>query len=79
MSQKKICLRQVLADNMRRLRAERSLSQEEFADQCGLHRTYISDVERCTRNISIDNIERIAEAFEIPASDLLQEVHYENH
>ncbi len=66
-------LREILANNMRMLRAKENISQEDFADKCGLHRTYISDVERCNRNISIDNIERIAEAFEISASELLKE------
>lgn len=66
-------LREILANNMRMLRAKKNISQEDFADKCGLHRTYISDVERCNRNISIDNIERIAEAFEISASELLKE------
>lgn len=66
-------LREVLADNMRMLRAKENISQEDFADKCGLHRTYISDIERCSRNISIDNIERIAEAFDISASELLKE------
>lgn len=66
-------LRQVLADNMKALRAEKNISQEDFAAQCELHRTYISDVERCKRNISIDNIEKIAAAFQIKASELLKE------
>lgn len=66
-------LREVLATNMKALRARDNLSQEDFADLCGLHRTYISDIERCNRNISIDNIERIANAFNVTASDLLKE------
>ncbi len=66
-------LRQVLADNMKALRAKENISQEDFAALCDLHRTYISDIERCNRNISIDNIEKIAAAFNITASDLLKE------
>lgn len=66
-------LRQVLSDNMKALRAEKNISQEDFAALCDLHRTYISDIERCTRNVSIDNIEKIAAAFHITASELLQE------
>ncbi|BAL00232.1 putative BamHI control element [Oscillibacter valericigenes Sjm18-20] len=66
-------LREILATNMRLRRSKLNISQEEFADLCKLHRTYISDVERCNRNISIDNIQRIAEAFNIPASKLLEE------
>lgn len=66
-------LREILAANMKTLRASDNISQEDFADLCGLHRTYISDIERCNRNISIDNIERIANAFNVTASDLLKE------
>lgn len=62
-------LQEILANNMRTLRTKENISQEDFADKCGLHRTYISDVERCTRNISIDNIDRIAKAFDISASE----------
>ena len=66
-------LRQVLADNMKVLRTQENISQEDFAALCDLHRTYISDIERCNRNISIDNIEKIAAAFHITASELLME------
>ncbi len=71
-------LREILATNMRWRRGKMNISQEEFADLCKLHRTYISDVERCNRNISIDNIERIAEAFKVSASELLEEDTNEN-
>lgn len=71
-------LRQVLADNMKALRARENISQEDFAALCELHRTYISDIERCTRNVSIDNIEKIAAAFHITASELLQEKSHVN-
>lgn len=66
-------LRRVLAENMRHLRTEKGLSQEGLADICGLHRTYISDIERCERNISIDNIEKIAAALNISVAELLRE------
>ena len=65
--------RKILSDNMKRLRNENTLTQEDLADRTGLHRTYISDVERCERNISIDCIDKIAEAFGITASELLKE------
>lgn len=74
----KKALRQILADNLRKLRGAANISQEDFAELCGLHRTYISDVERCNRNISIDNIERIASAFHISAAELLKEDLNEN-
>ncbi len=53
--------RDILAKNMRRLRAERGLSQEALAHECGINRTYLSAVERAERNVSIDNIARIAD------------------
>ena len=55
-------LRAVLAANLRRERAVRSLSQEALADLAGLHRTFVGAVERCETNISLDNIERLANA-----------------
>lgn len=65
-------IRVLLADNMKRLRTERNLSQEDLAAKCNLHRTYISDIERCERNVSIDNVEKIALAFNISVSELLK-------
>lgn len=59
------------AVNLRRYRKERGYSQEYLAELAGLHRTYISAVEREKRNISIDNIGRIAEALDINAYELL--------
>jgi transcriptional regulator with XRE-family HTH domain len=52
-------LRDVLAKNMRRLRAARGLTQEALAYDSGINRTYLSAVERAERNVSIDNIARI--------------------
>jgi transcriptional regulator with XRE-family HTH domain len=66
-------LRGILAGNMRRLRGVEGWSQEELADRCELHRTYIGDIERLERNVSIDNIGRIARAFKLTASELLAE------
>jgi transcriptional regulator with XRE-family HTH domain len=51
-------------------REELGLTQEEFADKAGIHRTYLSDVERGTRNISLLNIERIACALSMRLSEL---------
>ena len=58
---------------IKELRLNAHISQEELAELCDLHRTYISDIERCNRNVSIDNIEKIAKALPITASDLLKE------
>ncbi|MCX7584891.1 helix-turn-helix domain-containing protein [Phenylobacterium sp. 58.2.17] len=65
-------LRRVLAANVRRLRKAQGFSQEGFADACGLHRTYVGAIERAERNVSIDNIERMARALAIPGHELLK-------
>jgi transcriptional regulator with XRE-family HTH domain len=61
-----------LALNLRRLREGLGLSQEALADRAGLHRTYVGSVERGERNISIDNIERLAHALGVSAASLLE-------
>lgn len=63
--------RHILANNIRLLRAERNWSQEDLAFESELHRTFIAHVEREVRNISLDNIERIAQAFGVPVHQLL--------
>jgi len=60
-----------LAANIRAARNGLGLSQETLADLAGLHRTYVGSVERGERNISIDNIERLALALERDVVDLL--------
>ena len=66
-------LRDVLARNMRRLRAERALSQEALAHECGINRTYRSGVERSERNVSIDSIARVARGLKVKAWTLLDD------
>lgn len=63
----------IFATNVRKYRTEKGISQEALADMAGLHRTYISAVERERRNISIDNIENIAAALDVDAYLLLKE------
>ncbi len=55
----------IFATNVKQYRMEKNLSQERLAELSGLHRTYISSLERERRNISIDNIENIANALDI--------------
>jgi len=62
----------VLAKNMRQLRAMRGLSQEALAHESGINRSYISGVERSERNISIDNIARIARGLQVEPWKLLK-------
>ena len=63
----------VFGDNLRKYRNELGLSQEAFADKCGLHRTYISAIECYRRSISLENIQRIADALEIETYKLFIE------
>lgn len=67
-------LREVLAYHVRLLRVEKGWSQERLALECELDRTYVSAVERCRWNISLSNIERIAQALDVPPWKLLQPV-----
>ena len=55
---------------VRKYRQMKQISQEEFAEMCGLHRTYISDIECFRRSISLDNIQKIADALKIPTYKL---------
>ena len=64
---------QLLGRNMRRLRRERGLSQEQLAHDADMKRSYVSDMERGTRNPSVRALERIASALGVPPSALLQD------
>ena len=64
-------IRILFGKSVRNSRMSMGISQEELAFRCGLHRTYISDVERGTRNISLENIERIALSLEVPINQLM--------
>lgn len=68
--------RKILAHNIKKYRQIENLSQEELSFRCHLHRTYISSIERCNRNVSIDNIEKIANALHVTSADLLKETKY---
>lgn len=59
---------------VRKIRRDQGISQEEFAERCGLHRTYISDVELGKRNVSLENIERIAISLNRSLVELFLEV-----
>ncbi|MGA8595756.1 MAG: helix-turn-helix transcriptional regulator [Bryobacteraceae bacterium] len=63
----------MFAENVRRARRLRHLSQERLAELAGLHRTYVGSVERGERNISIDNIEALATALKMTCAELLTE------
>jgi transcriptional regulator with XRE-family HTH domain len=71
-------LRRRLSANIKRLRAIRNISQEGLGDLAGLHRTYISQVERMITNVSLDNIALLAAALEADAAVLLAKVEDES-
>lgn len=59
---------------VRAIRQDKKISQEELADICGLHRTYISDIELGKRNVSLENIDKIAYALQVKKSEFFVEV-----
>lgn len=63
----------VFGTNLRKYRTNLGLSQEKFAELCGLHRTYISDIERYQRNVSLEVVQKIADALQIESYKLLIE------
>ena len=63
----------VFGNNLKKYRTALGLSQEAFAEKCELHRTYISAIERYRRSISLENIQRIADALEIETYQLFME------
>ena len=65
-------VRQRVGLNVKRFRAESRLSQEDLAFECGLHRTYISGVERGLRNPTVLVLEKIAEGLKVQAGRLLE-------
>ncbi|MFZ0962158.1 MAG: helix-turn-helix transcriptional regulator [Terriglobia bacterium] len=70
--QKQGNLRSIFARNLRKSRLNKSLSQERLAELAGLHRTYVSSVERCERNITLETVERFAAALGVDPIDLLR-------
>lgn len=63
--------RVALANNLRKFRAEQSLSQEALADLAGIHRNYLGGIERCERNVGVDNLEKLAKALRISVARLV--------
>ncbi len=66
-------IKEIFGVNVRKYRNALGVSQEKFAEMCGLHRTYISDIECFQRNVSLENIQKIADALGIESFRLLQE------
>jgi transcriptional regulator with XRE-family HTH domain len=70
---RKTSLQTSFGNLLREKRIEKDLSQEKLADLAGLHFTYVSSVERGERNISLENIGRLAKALKCPLKDLMPE------
>jgi transcriptional regulator with XRE-family HTH domain len=68
---KTLTAREVFARNVRRARRLKDLSQESLALELGMSRPYLSSVERGTRNVSIDNMGKLADALGVPLRDLV--------
>lgn len=64
-------IRKRLGSNIMRLRQEKGWSQEDYADRAGIHRTFVSDIERGARNPTILVVEKLARALKVAASDLV--------
>lgn len=62
----------IFGENVRKYRRLLNISQEELADKADLHRTYIGMIERAEKNITLVNIEKIANALEVKIEDLLK-------
>ena len=67
-------VRVLLGDAVRRHRERSELTQEDLAERAGIHRTYLSDIERGSRNPSLINIARLARALKLTPSELLDGV-----
>ena len=63
-------IKKIFGARVRTLRTEKGWSQEDFAFECGVHKTYIGPVERGERNISLENIKKIANTFRIDIDEL---------
>lgn len=55
----------IFGANVKRLRLRKGLSQEKFSELCNLHRTYVSDIECFQRNVSLKNVQKIADALDV--------------
>lgn len=65
-------IRKILGERIRQLRNKHGVSQEKFALQIGMDRTYFASVERGKRNISLLNIKKIADGFNISIAELFE-------
>lgn len=65
-------IKKQLGQKIKRLRLKAGISQEKLAAKAKLHRTYMSDIERGERNVSVENIKKIADALNVDPNELLK-------
>lgn len=68
-------IRKILGANLKRLRTAKGWSQEDYAFEAGIHRTYISDIERGARNPTIEVLAKLAAPLGVQAADLIRAPH----
>lgn len=66
-------LQRLVGRNVRAIRQARGLSQEQFADAIGVHRTYVGGIERGERNLTLQSVEHLAEGARVPVLDLFRD------
>lgn len=62
---------ELFSENLRAARLRKGITQEELADLAGLHRTYVGSAERGERNVTLESVERLAQALGVSSSELL--------
>ena len=67
-------LQEAVGLRIRTLRKAKGFSQEDFADHCGIHRTYMGSMERGEKNVSLEILARVASGLKISLSELLKDV-----
>ncbi len=65
-------IKKVFGKNVRKYREKKKLTQEKLAELCDLHRTYIGGIERGERNVSLENIQKIADALDVKIAELFK-------
>ena len=61
-----------VGDNVKRLRREQGLSQEELAHRSGIHRTFVSQIERAVKNVTLVTIDKVAQGLGVPLTKLVE-------